>query len=109
MEHFKIQLFSVNQFGGILDIGYTIEQSEIIFDLLHVFNAKFNTAKQQIDADYKHKNTDEFQIRLQNFITKYKSVLPQIQQLNSKFKSLKKDEWFFVLPDVELNTKKNMN
>lgn len=105
MEHFKIQLFSANQFGGILDIGYTIEQSEIIFDLLHVFNAKFDTVKQQINADYKHKNTDEFKVRLQNFITKYKSILPQIQQLNSKFKSLKKDEWFFVLPAVELNTK----
>lgn len=29
MKHFKIQLFSTGQLGGILDIGYTTEQSEI--------------------------------------------------------------------------------
>lgn len=104
MEHFKIQLFSTSQFGGILDIGYEPDQSEIIFDLLYVFNAEFDTSKQQINADYKHKNTEEFQSRLKNFISKYKNILPQIQQLDSKFKKLEKNEWFFVLPAIEFTT-----
>ena len=104
MEHFKIQLFSTSQLGGILDIGYESNQSEIIFDLLYVFNAEFDTTKQQINADYKHKNTEEFRSRLENFISKYKNILPQIQQLDSKFKRLEKNEWFFVLPAIEFTT-----
>jgi len=104
LEHFKIQLFLISQLGGILDIGYESDQSEIIFDLLYVFNAEFDTTKQQINADYKHKNTEEFQSKLENFISKYKNILPQIQQLDSKFKKLEKNEWFFVLPAIEFTT-----
>lgn len=104
MEHFKIQLFSTSQLSGILDIGYESNQSEIIFDLLYVFNVEFDTTKQQINAEYKHKNTEEFQSRLENFISKYKNILPQIQQLGSKFKKLEKNEWFFVLPAIEFST-----
>lgn len=104
MEHFKIQLFSTSQLGGILDIGYESNQSEIIFDLLYVFNGDFDTTKQQINVDYKHKNTEDFQSRLESFILKYKNILPQIQQLGSKFKKLEKNEWFFVLPAIEFTT-----
>ena len=35
---------------------------------------------------------------------KYKNILPQIQQLGSKFKKLEKNEWFFVLPAIEFTT-----
>jgi hypothetical protein len=104
LEHFKIQLFSTSQLGGILDIGYESNQSEIIFDLLYVFNGDFDTTKQQINVDYKHKNTEDFQSRLESFILKYKNILPQIQQLGSKFKKLEKNEWFFVLPAIEFTT-----
>ena len=72
--------------------------------MLYVFNAEFDTTKQQINADYKHKNTEEFRSRLENFISKYKNILPQIQQLDSKFKRLEKNEWFFVLPAIEFTT-----
>jgi hypothetical protein len=104
LEHFKIQLFSTSQLGGILDIGYESNQSEIIFDLLYVFNGDFDTTKQQINVDYKHKNTEDIQSRLESFILKYKNILPQIQQLGSKFKKLEKNEWFFVLPAIEFTT-----
>lgn len=105
MEHFKIQLFSTSQFGGILDIGYTVEQSQIIFDLLDIFNAKFDRVQQKINSDYKHQNTKEFQRRLKNYVLKYKNIDPKVQQFSAKFKKLKEDEWFFLLPPIELNTK----
>ena len=105
MEHFKIQFFSTNQLGGILDIGYLAEQSEIVADFLFVFNADIDTTNQSIKIDYKHKNTKEFQIRLGRFITKYKTALPQIQKLGEKFKRLIEGEWFFTLPPIEFNLK----
>ncbi|MDD5125825.1 HNH endonuclease [Methylovulum sp.] len=105
MENFRILLFSTSQLGGILDIGYTAEQSQIVTDLLYVFNAEFDVDNQKINIDYKHRNTSAFQARLDGFITKYKSILPQIQQLGTKFKKLESDEWFFVLPPVTLETK----
>lgn len=105
MEHFRILLFSTSQLGGVLDIGYTAEQSEIVTDLLYVFEAKFDVANQKINIDYKQRNTNTFQVKLENFISKYKATLPEIQQLSSRFRKLKEDEWFFVLPPVELKTK----
>lgn len=108
MENFRIQLFSTSQLGGILDIGYTAEQSEIVTDLLFLFNAEFDVKNQTIGMDYKHQYSEEFQERLAGFVHKYKSVIPQIQGLTTKFKSLKSDEWFFTLPPIELNTKQKL-
>lgn len=105
MEKFKIQLFSTSQLGGVLDIGYTAEKSEIVTDLLLLFNAKFDIEKQSIGIDYKHQYTEEFKGKLSDFINKYKKILPQIQGLAQKFTKLKPDEWFFTLPPIDLNTK----
>jgi hypothetical protein len=103
LEHFKIQLFSTNQFGEILDIEYTKGQSEIIFDLLYIFNTKFDNVKQKVNTDKICQNTEEFQIKLENYILKHKDDSPQIEQLGAKFKKLKENEWFFILPPVEFD------
>ena len=105
MENFKIQLFSTGQLEGVLDIGYTAEQNEIVIDLLFLFNAQFDVEKQSIGIGYKHQYTEEFKERLNNFINKYKKILPQIQGIAQKFSKLKPDEWFFTLPPIEFNTK----
>lgn len=104
MEHFRIQFFSTGQLGGILDIGYTVEQNAIITDLLYVFNAEFDAINKTINIDYKHQYTNELQVNLNKFIIKYKSILPQIQRLGSRFGKLKENEWFFILPPVELTS-----
>lgn len=54
--------------------------------------------------DYKHQNTEEFKENLGRFISKYKNVLPQIQQLGSQFNKLNPGEWFFTLSPIELTT-----
>ena len=105
MEQFRIQIFSTSQLGGILDIGYTEDQGEVITDLLYVFGANFDVSNQTIGIDYKHQNTSEFQERLHAYISKYKGVSPPVQSLKTKFKKLKNDEWFFILPPTEFNTK----
>ncbi|ARP40779.1 HNH endonuclease [Vibrio cholerae] len=105
MENFRIQLFSTSQLGGILDIGYTAKQSEIVGDLLFLFNAEFDVANQTISMDYKHQYNEAFQGRLTGFVNKYKSILPKIQSLTTKFQCLKSDEWFFTLPPIDLNTR----
>jgi hypothetical protein len=104
MEHFRIQFFSTNQLGEILDIGYAAEQSEVVHDFLWVFDAQHEATSQTINIDYKHRNTEEFKNKLGRFISKYKSALPQIQRLGSQFNKLNPDEWFFILPPVELTT-----
>lgn len=108
MENFRIQLFSTSQLGGILDIGYTAEQSEIMTDLLFLFSAEFDVKNQTIGMDYKHQYNEDFHERLARFVCKYQPVLPQIQSLTTKFKSLKSNEWFFTLPPIKLNTKQKL-
>tara|TARA_R110001606_G_scaffold342220_1_gene490643 strand:- start:43 stop:1362 length:1320 start_codon:yes stop_codon:yes gene_type:complete len=108
MENFRIQLFSTSQLRVILDIGYTAEQGEIVTDLLFLFNAKFDVENQTIGMDYKHQYNEDFQKRLTAFTNKYKSIIPQIQGLATKFKSLKSDEWFFTVPPIELNTRNKL-
>lgn len=105
MNNFRILLFSTSQLGGILDIGYTLEQSEIVTDLLYVFGAKFDVDKQEVSVDYRQKYTALFQERLNLFIENYKGVLPAVQKLGARFGKLEKNEWFFILPPIELNTK----
>ncbi len=104
MEHFKLTLFSV-KFNVVIDIGYTIEQSQIINDFISIFNPKINAEKQIINIDNKHKNTEELQKKLTNYISKYKNISPQIQQINKYFRKLDENEWFFTLPPIEFNTK----
>lgn len=109
MNNFKILFFSTSQLGGILDIGYTSEQSEIIAELLNVFDAKFDVNKQEVSVDYRQRYTTLFQKRLNMFVENYKGVLPAVQKLGVKFGKLEQDEWFFMLPPVELNTRQKYN
>lgn len=104
MEHLRIQFFSTNQLGGVIDIGYAVEHSKIAIDFLSVFGAKYEEKSQAIKMDYKHQNTEEFKENLGRFISKYKNVLPQIQQLGSQFNKLNPGEWFFTLSPIELTT-----
>ena len=104
MEHFQLTLFSM-KFNVIMDIGYSIERSHIINDFLSIFNVKVDYIKQSINIDYKHKNTQEFKEKLNSYIIKYKEELPAIQQTHKYFKQLDNDEWFFILPPIEFNTK----
>jgi len=104
-QHFKIQLYFSNAYSTILDISFEEQNSEIIFDLLYVFGAKFDTQKQIINLDYKIQYNKQFQERLDLFIDKYKDISPQIQQLRNKFKQLDGNEWFIILNgNVELTT-----
>lgn len=105
MKNFRILLFSTGQLGGILDVGYTTEQSEIVIDLLDVFNAEVDIDSQKININYKQRNTISFRENLNFFISKYKKAVPSIQKLREKFNNLEKDEWFFILPPTELKTK----
>jgi hypothetical protein len=108
-QHFAIRFFSLSGLNGILDIGYNEESSQIVFDLLYVLDAKFDVEKRVVSLDYKVQYTDEFEKRLNKFINKYKSILPQIQQLKKKFKNLKKGEWFFILPpEIKLTTEQKL-
>ena len=83
-QHFAIRFFSLSGLNGILDIGYNEESSQIVFDLLYVLDAKFDVEKRVVSLGYKVQYTDEFEKRLNKFINKYKSILPQIQQLKKK-------------------------
>lgn len=105
MEIFKIQLFSTSKLGGIIEITYPTDSNQIIIDLLSLFNPSFDAEKNAIGMDYKHQYNESFRENLKIFIEKYKAVLPNIQRLALKFDSLKKDEWFFILPPIDLNTR----
>ena len=104
MEQFEIQFFS-DKFHGILNIGYNVGKSEIITDFFSIFCGEIDASNQTMKIDSKQKNTAFFREKLGEFISKYKGVVPQVQQLGSKLKKMQNDEYFFLLPPLELNTK----
>ena len=62
-QHFKIQFYFSNAYNSIFDIGFEEQDSQIIFDLLYVFGAKFDTQKQIINLDYKIQYNKQFQVK----------------------------------------------
>lgn len=104
MENFAIQVYSLGQLRGIIGLGYTLETSHIITDLLQVFGAELDIANQSFCIDPMQQNTSDFMSRLDGFVESYKMIIPQIQGLGERFKKLKEDEWFLVLPPIQLNT-----
>lgn len=83
-----------------LEIESTNSIDEITSNLLQLFIKSIDYDNFKIEIESLQQNTDGFRANLNNFVGKYKDVKPEIQQLNSYFKDLKNDEYFFVFPAV---------
>jgi hypothetical protein len=105
MEKFALNIFSL-KFNTVIEIGYSEDISQVIFDFISIFNADINAQKHSINIDAEHQYTDAMKKLINEYIEKYKNVSPAIQQITKYFKKLEDNEYFYILhPELEINTK----
>lgn len=108
MNNFRVQFFSAGLFGGVVSIEYPEGMGQLVVDFLSLFNPIVDAKENRAKIDYKHQYTEPFKKNLIAFSDKYKEVIPEIQRLPANFNRLKTDEWFFMLPPGDLNTKEKL-
>lgn len=75
--------------------------TEVIKKLITLFSIEKPKADGSVTIDTLRKYDDEFEKSLNDFFSETRSTFPQIQQLNSFFKSLNKGDFFYFLPNIE--------
>ena len=73
--------------------------SPILSDLLMAFVKKIDYENLKINIDSLQQNTEEFRAKINSVIQKYKTFEPKIRQINTYFKDLKDNEYFFIFPN----------
>lgn len=101
MKDFKIIFLALSRTTE-LDIKSNNEIDQIVNDLLMIFAKEVDYKNFKINIDSLQQNTSDFKTKVDTIVQKYKSVAPKIQQINSYFKDLKDNEFFFVIPNASI-------
>lgn len=70
--------------------------SPILSDLLTAFVKEIDYKNRKINIESLQQNTEEFRDKINSFVQKYKTIECKIQQVNTYFKNLKDNEYFFI-------------
>ena len=73
--------------------------SPILSDLLTAFVKEIDYKNRKINIESLQQNTEEFRDKIDSFVQKYKTIECKIQQVNTYFKDLKDNEYFFIFPN----------
>ncbi len=103
MTSFELKCFSLKQ-SKVLKIEATQDIDENVAELLSNFACQIDEDEQQISIEPLQKNTLELRENIASFIERYKQAVPQINQLGSFIKILENGEYFYIFPNVELET-----
>ena len=103
MNTFKVTFFALSR-NTDFEIKSEKEDITPIFnDFILAFITSIDYDNLKINVDMLQQNTEEFRKKLDSFVQNYKGFRPEIQQLNSYFKSLEENEYFYFLPDCTLS------
>ena len=83
--------------------------SPILSDLLMAFVKKIDYENLKINIDSLQQNTEEFRAKINSVIQKYKTFEPKIQQINTYFKDLKDNEYFFIFPNDTIHKQQSFH
>jgi len=86
-----------------LDIKSDNEIDPILNDFLMVFDKEIDYENFKININSLQQNTSDFKAKINAVVQKYKFIDPKIQQINSYFKVLKDDEYFFVFLNASIS------
>ena len=75
------------------------EINSFVNDLLIILAKEIDYENLKINIDSLQQNTEEFRAKINSVIQKYKTFEPKIQQINTYFKDLKDNEYFFIFPN----------
>lgn len=102
MKQFRLTFLALSRTTE-LEIESENEIDPILNDLLMVFIKAIDYENFKIEIESLQQNTSDFKAKMDSVVQKYKDVNPKIQQLNSYFKELKEDEYFFVFPNASIS------
>lgn len=99
MKEIKITFLALSRTTDI-EIKAEHDIDPIVNDIFMVFAKEIDYENFKIKLDSLQQSTTEFKAKIDTVVQKYKSVDPKIQQLNTYFKDLKDDEYFFVFANA---------
>lgn len=102
MNNFRITFLALSRSLDI-EIKSDNEIDEIINDFIMVFAKDIDYENFKVNIESLQQNTTDFKNKIDLVIQKYKTSEPKIQQINSYFKDLKDDEYFFFFPNSEIS------
>jgi hypothetical protein len=108
MKNFRITFLALL---GITEMEIKSENdiSPILKDLLMAFAKEIDYENLKINIDSLQQNTEEFRANINSVIQKYKTFEPKIQQINTYFKDLKDNEYFFIFPNVTIDKQQSFH
>lgn len=86
-----------------MEIKSENEIDSIVNDFLMVFAKEIDYENFKININSLQQNTEEFRTKIDDVVQKYKILEPKFNQINSYFKDLKDNEYFFVFPNTAIS------
>ena len=85
------------------------EINSFVNDLLIILAKEIDYENLKINIDSLQQNTEEFRAKINSVIEKYKTFEPKIQQINTYFKDLKDNEYFFIFPNNTIHKQQSFH
>lgn len=108
MKNFRITFLALSRTTE-MEIKSENDISPILNDLLMAFAKKTDCENKKINIDSLQQNTEEFRAKINSVIQKYKAFEPKIQQINTYFKDLKDNEYFFIFPNDTIHKQQSFH
>ena len=108
MKNFKLTFLALSRTTE-MEIESENDISLILNDLLMAFAKEIDYENLKINIYYLQQNTEEFRAKINSVIQKYKTFEPKIQQINTYFKDLKDNEYFFIFPNNTIHKQQSFH
>ena len=108
MKNFKLTFLALSRTTE-MEIESENDISLILNDLLMAFAKEIDYENLKINIYYLQQNTEEFRAKINSVIQKYKAFEPKIQQINTYFKDLKDNEYFFIFPNDTIHKQQSFH
>lgn len=102
---YRITLISLSK---SIDIEFASTEGELLDEVMGeffmLFSKTVDVENKKISINQLQQNTEELRGNFKQFVDAYKEKEPKINQLNSYFKALESDEYFYLLVNVTVDT-----
>jgi len=105
MNELGLSLFSLSK---SIDFKFSATSENLEFltgDFISIFSQTIDYENQKITINSLQKNTSELREKVNIFVQKYKDIEPKVFRFNDYFKTLKDNELFYFLPELEIDQK----
>lgn len=103
MFEYRVSFLSLSQ-NLIFDFKSRVKENtqEFVVDIMKIY--EYINSNNQLAVNSLQVNTDKIKIEINALVTKYRSKVPEINGINSFFKSLSENEKYLFLPGKKFNS-----